>query len=440
MKMRSISTALIAASTMAYGNAKEAPEYTTSSSFHEVGNNIVYYGFNRIHPKGNQMQVIDKHIDELRSNPDMLIRITSHTDHIGNWEVNLNISRKRAIAIAEYLRENGVPQDKIVLDWLGESDPMYFSDEEKYKNRRSHISVVKKVTVKIPKPRKTNVTPFVNIEPIENTVKPQVVVAPKKESVIQQPKVNLGRIAYQGISVLNQPSESNIQLEMKPLLVSTPLIPETEITPPEASKQKGDFEFQKNILFVDAVTMEPVAVDVDIKTNDGKKSFSATKDGHLNIDYSETETRKMDVYAHGYFYTSVKINPGPFQQIIKLKPTVKGEKLEINNLEFVSGKSVLMKDSKKELEKIYLSLMMNPDAKIEIGGHVNAPNKRKLDDKKFQISVNRAKSVYNYLVKKGIPKKNITYKGYGNSEMIHPKPKTEEEKAKNRRVEIKILK
>ena len=253
------------------------------------------------------------------------------------------------------------------------------------------------------------------------------------------------KLAYAAVPAVYQSSKSDIKLSAIPMLVSTPMVTAAELAVPNAStgefSGERSFEFQKNILFVDSITMEPIMADIDLKTKTGKESFTATEAGTLNIDYSESKTRQMDVFAHGYFYESVKIHPGPFQQIIKLKPTIKGEKVEINNLEFVSGKSIMMSDSRKELEKIYVSLIMNPDAKIEIGGHVNAPRTiRKLDPKKFKISVDRAKTVYNYLIKKGVPKANISYKGYGNSEMIHRKPKTEAEKAQNRRVEIKILK
>lgn len=430
---------MIALATMAYGNATEAPNYTTPNAFVEIESNVVYYGFNKIHPKGSQMDIIDKHIDEIRNNQNVLVRITSHTDHIGDWEVNLDVSRKRALAIAEYLRLNGVPQDQIVLDWLGESTPMYFADHEKHKNRRSHISIVRKITVQTPVEPKA--VPLVNTSPSDHNIKAQVVIYPKKEESIEKIELKPKEPAYTAIPMTDLSSEYEIDMSASPAapMIQVKTVEKVEET--EELTEKGGFEFQKNILFVDSITMQPIIVNVDLKTKSGKQSFTSTNKGILNIDYSESKTQQMDVFAHGYFYESVKIKSGPFQQIVKLKPTVKGEKLEINNLEFVSGKSILMSESRKELEKIYISLTMNPDAKIEIGGHVNAQGRpRKLNPKKFQISVDRAKAVYNYLVKRGIPKDNITYKGYGNSKMIHPKPKNEAEKAKNRRVEIKILK
>jgi outer membrane protein OmpA-like peptidoglycan-associated protein len=54
------------------------------------------------------------------------------------------------------------------------------------------------------------------------------------------------------------------------------------------------------------------------------------------------------------------------------------------------------------------------------------------------LSQNRAKSVYDYLIKKGIDKTRLTYKGYGDTKPIADN-KTEEGKQQNRRTEITIV-
>ena len=57
-----------------------------------------------------------------------------------------------------------------------------------------------------------------------------------------------------------------------------------------------------------------------------------------------------------------------------------------------------------------------------------------------QLSLNRAKAVYNYLTEKeGLDPKRLKYKGFGNTKMVYPDPKSERESSMNRRVEIKIL-
>ena len=74
----------------------------------------------------------------------------------------------------------------------------------------------------------------------------------------------------------------------------------------------------------------------------------------------------------------------------------------------------------------------NPGLEVEIGGHVCC-------GPSMELSVLRAKRVYDYLVENGIAKKRLTYKGYSFDKPI-AKEDTEEGKMLNRRVEITVLK
>ena len=80
-------------------------------------------------------------------------------------------------------------------------------------------------------------------------------------------------------------------------------------------------------------------------------------------------------------------------------------------------------------------IKQNPTIKIEIAGHTD--NK---GDKKYNqtLSQKRAETVVNYIVKKGIAITRLTAKGYGDTTPIAPND-TEENKAKNRRTELKVL-
>jgi outer membrane protein OmpA-like peptidoglycan-associated protein len=53
--------------------------------------------------------------------------------------------------------------------------------------------------------------------------------------------------------------------------------------------------------------------------------------------------------------------------------------------------------------------------------------------------LDRAVAVKNFLIENGIEMNRIQYLGYGNSKMIYPDPKIEDEHSANRRVEIKIM-
>ena len=72
---------------------------------------------------------------------------------------------------------------------------------------------------------------------------------------------------------------------------------------------------------------------------------------------------------------------------------------------------------------------------IQINGHTDNVG---TDEYNQKLSVNRAKSVYNYLVSNGVPEKRISSKGFGSTMPIDDN-ETDSGRARNRRVEIEIL-
>jgi OOP family OmpA-OmpF porin len=116
------------------------------------------------------------------------------------------------------------------------------------------------------------------------------------------------------------------------------------------------------------------------------------------------------------------------------KPEV-GKAVVLNNIYFETDKSELLASSNEELDKLFKMLMDNPKIVIEISGHTD--NTGTKDHNKL-LSEARAKAVVDYLIKKGIQKDKLTYKGYGADKPIATND-TEEGRAKNRRVEFKII-
>ena len=79
----------------------------------------------------------------------------------------------------------------------------------------------------------------------------------------------------------------------------------------------------------------------------------------------------------------------------------------------------------------------NPNVAIEVEGHVNGPGQKNSKDYQ-ELSYNRAYAVKAYLIKSGVDKGRIDFKGYGNSKMLYPNPNSPFQESANRRVEIKI--
>ena len=111
--------------------------------------------------------------------------------------------------------------------------------------------------------------------------------------------------------------------------------------------------------------------------------------------------------------------------------SIKSGKLEAIPLkiEFYPGMDVLKEYSKPELVYLYDFLATNKKVKVFIRGHVCC-----MDD--YDLSVRRAEAVYTALNTMGITRSRMTYKGFSNYMPSISPEITEEDKQKNRRVDV----
>lgn len=116
---------------------------------------------------------------------------------------------------------------------------------------------------------------------------------------------------------------------------------------------------------------------------------------------------------------------------LKTEPTIR-----MNNLFFDYNKSNLLKESHSELDRVAFLLSNYPVEMVEIAGHTDSIGSQNYNQK---LSEARAKSVVDYLSKKGIAKSKMQPIGYGMLEPVATN-ETEEGRQQNRRVELKILK
>jgi OOP family OmpA-OmpF porin len=103
------------------------------------------------------------------------------------------------------------------------------------------------------------------------------------------------------------------------------------------------------------------------------------------------------------------------------------------NFEF--NKSKLLPNAYPELDKLIVTMKDHPDYKWEIGGYTDAVGSANYN---MKLSKQRAQSVVDYLVDKGISRNDLKIVGYGEENPIATN-KTVEGRSMNRRVEIKLL-
>ncbi|HVN58940.1 MAG TPA: OmpA family protein [Bacteroidales bacterium] len=110
----------------------------------------------------------------------------------------------------------------------------------------------------------------------------------------------------------------------------------------------------------------------------------------------------------------------------------KGIPVVIENVNFDFDSFTLLKNSESALLSLLNYLNSNPDLKVSIEGHTDDVGTQ---DYNQELSLNRAKSVYNWLISNGISSNRLSYAGYGKKRPLFDDT-DQQHKALNRRVEV----
>ncbi len=139
----------------------------------------------------------------------------------------------------------------------------------------------------------------------------------------------------------------------------------------------------------------------------------------------------------GYFNKTEKIvvnEMEDIEKVVMLTPIEVGASIVVEDLLFKTGKTDLDERSYRILDQLVDFMNQNPTVKIELQGHTDSDGSASFNQK---LSEGRAQSAVDYLVNKGIDRSRMVAKGYG-EEAPRATNSTDEGKALNRRVELKI--
>ena len=178
--------------------------------------------------------------------------------------------------------------------------------------------------------------------------------------------------------------------------------------------------------------------DESIMTNvDGKGKLLIKTVEHQSVDELRSLNRKVQIIVKPYFPPRVVVKPEKKDITTILKGELKaGDKFKLDNILFQTGYSDVLEESSQTLEDLAKILVIRKDIYFTIQGHVCCTqySRDAIDrkTKKRNLSVARAKFVYDYLVKKGVDPKRMKYVGMRRKFPLGGEPKYD------RRVEILI--
>lgn len=160
------------------------------------------------------------------------------------------------------------------------------------------------------------------------------------------------------------------------------------------------------------------------------------------LDPPRSSTLPKNVIENKKLDPEKKHFPEHISDVLKDTLTKVGDQIILPYILFHGGLPIFMNISYPFLDELVEALRQYPKLEIEVQGHVCCTDEVDgvdISTGKRNLSSERAKAVYDYLIKNGISKKRMTHIGYGHQYPI-TQERNEYERSRNRRVEIKILK
>lgn len=204
--------------------------------------------------------------------------------------------------------------------------------------------------------------------------------------------------------------------------------------------EKGKFAFKnlgadKNYLFAidDSDPRFSSITKIYVADSRGRiyKEIKRNSNGKFQFDLLEVDRTALGEYSVD----------DPWLEVLEMKNKQKQQAITIiESLYYAYGDYKIDAAGQNILDKVITVLNSNKNLSIELSSHTDS---RSSDAYNMTLSQKRAKAAVDYIISKGIEKSRLKAVGYGETKLLNncknDAPCTEEEHAKNRRTEFKIV-
>ncbi len=136
----------LAAAEKAKREAEEARKAVLQTKINNLGN--VYFKLNSSYLTSKDKDLLDQLVAIMKDEPNLIIKVTAHTDSRGTKTYNQWLSERRAERTVEYIISKGISETRISHEAFGEtrlvnecSDGVRCTEEQHAKNRRSEFVI-----------------------------------------------------------------------------------------------------------------------------------------------------------------------------------------------------------------------------------------------------------------------------------------------------------
>lgn len=385
----------------------------------------------------------------------LVVTMKAHTDAVGDAEANFTLSQRRAQSVKAYLVNKKAIESHIYTEGVGEADPIDKNNTDlgRQHNRRVSVNVMRRLAQVSGVVTDNGNTPVANAKVVlmsrylKDSVLTDVNGAFRlsarlnlgaKLVVVPNPADNCPLYDGQIFAVNAWAVTQNISLKCKikpaPTVTTTKPYIKAKIAPQKVSISgtvtNDSSQIVKNARLV-------------FNNEHGRDTVFSDEKGHYTVSNMMYPDVRVSISADNHlpFYQGIVADSAIKKVDFKIQTIGVGKKAALQNINFYYGSYEVMTESAPSLADLLQFMKQNPKCHVEVRGHITSSNPMTypIGNTDYDLSYNRAKAVYQYLIDNGIEAERMIYKGYSNYEMIFPYPKDESEHTANRRVEIKII-